>query len=187
MAEPTEDHRSVEGEKRMHYICVKLIWSLCPALPFFRTVIRNTPTKRQVKIVPSCTPEIFSLDGAFLFLVFLAHLSLSLSLFLTLAALLLVLSGSQWRYRRSSFGSTRLRANVPISEGRVRTTNHRRRGRGERLWPRGSLLRLRVLSQTPLCTEWQRACFSSTLDVQLLSSSLESSSLFASFSSSAES
>lgn len=135
----------------MHYICVKLIWSLCPALSFFHTVIRNGRTKSQVKIVPLCAPKIFSLGGAFPFLVFLAHLpylSLSHSRYL-----LLSLSGSQWRCRRSSFGSTRLLANVPISEGRVRTTNHRRRGRGERLWPRGLPLRLRVLSQPPRCTD----------------------------------
>lgn len=67
---------------------------------------------------------------SFFFSSFLSHLSLSIFLF---HSCYLVPSDSQCRCRRSSFGSTRLLANVPISEGRVRTTNHRRRGRGERL------------------------------------------------------
>lgn len=76
--------------------------------------------------------KIFCLNGTFLFFPRLSHISLSIFLFHS-RHLLLVLSDSQCRCRRSSFGSTRLLANVPISEGRMRTTNHRRRGRGERL------------------------------------------------------
>lgn len=134
----------------MHYICVKLIRSLCPAFSFFRTVIRNGRMKRQVKIVPSRAGDILSQRSLpFSRLSRTSPLSLSFSLSLSPTR---SLSDSQWRCRRSSFGSTRLLANVPISEGRVRTTNHRCRGRGERLWPRGSLLRLRVLSQPPSCT-----------------------------------
>lgn len=94
-------------------------------------VIRDSRTKRRVKTIPLCE-DILSQRIPSFFFSSLSHVSLSIFLFHS-RYLLLVLSDSQCRCRRSSFGSTRLLANVPISEGRMRTTNHRRRGRGERL------------------------------------------------------
>lgn len=85
-------------------------------------------TERNAERKFSPCAKIFSPNEIFLFF------CLSPSIFLFHSYyLLLVLSNSQCRCRRSSFESTRLLANVPISEGRVRTTNHRRRRRGERL------------------------------------------------------
>lgn len=117
------------------YTCIKLIPFCLPRLlsfflSFFRVVIRDGRTKGRVKIVPLCE-DILS-QRNLPFFPRLSHISLSIFLFHS-RHLLLVLSDSQCRCRRSSFGSTRLLANVPISEGRMRTTNHRRRGRGERL------------------------------------------------------
>lgn len=147
-----QNEQKISLLRRRGNVCIIYVlnWSdLCPVLPFLHSDgysqrSNETPSENCSLV---CAGDILSLGGAFFFSR-LSHTSPCLARSHS-RYLMPGLSGSQWRCRRSSFGSTRLLANVPISEGRARTTNHRRRGRGERLWPRSSPLRLRVLSQPP--------------------------------------
>lgn len=147
-------------------------WSypIFPRHPFLSLIIREV-IKRSANCVLMCVEYIpsrrnYSFSRVFPYISF--PVTLSLSLYFPL-----VLSGSQWRCRLSSFGSMRLLANVPISEGRVRTTNHRCRGRGERLGYVARFCALGCFHSLVSCRKI--TCFFSFISFMLL---LETISLF---------